>query len=384
MYIRATISYFTCIALVAAIGACKQTYAPPVVANPPSYLVVEGFINNGPDSTYYDLSHTYKLSDSTSTTPETGAAVTVQGSDNSQYTLGEVGNGLYGANLPALNPTTTYRLHIITTANKQYASDFVQLVPDPPIDSITVVRNYEGDALICANTHDPTNTARYFRWDFSETWQFHAAYYLSLIVRNNTILGFQPDTIYTCWRGDNSSQIILANTTTLAQNIVSEAPLVNIPLNAQQLSVEYCILAHQYALTAAAFNWWSIMQNNTENIGSIFGVQPSTNQGNIHCLTDTAEEVIGYVSAGTVHSQRQFFTNAQVAPWVYVPPCNELSTIPDSVLFYYSTGIWPIDSFALSSSGINPGGTTFRVHTAARSCVDCTTIGTNIKPPFWQ
>jgi hypothetical protein len=378
----ATIS-FIAPCLLAISAACKQVYAPPAVASPPSYLVVEGFINNGPDSTYYTLSHTYKLSDSTSTTPETGAAVAVQGSDNSLYILGEVGNGLYGASLPALNPTTTYRLHIATTANKQYASDYVPLVPDPPIDSISVVRNYEGDALICATTHDPTNTARYFRWDYSETWEYHSAYYLQLIVRNNTVLSYQPDTIYTCWRGDNSSHITLANSTALAQNIIYETPMVNIPFNAQQLSVEYSILAHQYAITEAAFNWWSLLQNNTENIGSIFGVQPSTDQGNIHCLTDTSEEVIGYISAGTIRTQRQFFFNAQVAPWVYTPPCSELNTRPDSVLFFYSTGIWPIDSFSINGSGIN-AGQTFRVHIAGRGCVDCTTTGTNIKPPFWQ
>jgi hypothetical protein len=357
--------------------ACKQVYAPPAVANPPSYLVVEGFINNGSDSSYYTLSHTYKLSDSTSTTPETGAVVTVEGGDNSAYKLGEVGNGRYGANLPALNPTMTYRLHIITTADKQYASDYVPLVPDPPIDSITLIRNYEGDALICANTHDPTNTARYFRWDYSETWEFDADYIARYLVLNNTLQEYGPDTMYTCWRSDNSSQIVLANTASLAQNIVSQAPLVNIPLNAQQLSIEYSILAHQYAITEAAFSWWSIMQNNTENIGSIFGVQPSSNQGNIHCLTDTSEEVIGYVSAGTIRTQRQFFFNAQVAPWIFIYPCEELNTSQDSVLYYYSTGLWPVDNY-------NAGGNVTRFHIAARSCVDCTTHGTNIKPPFWQ
>jgi Domain of unknown function (DUF4249) len=377
LYNRATISSFTCIALAAATGACKQTYAPPAVANPPSYLVVEGFINNGPDSTYYTLSHTYKLNDSTGTTPETGAVVTVEGSDNSAYTLGEVGNGGYGAKLPALNATTTYRLHIVTTANKQYASDYVPLVPDPPIDSIGLIRNYEGDALICANTHDPTNTARYFRWDFSETWEFDAAFIARYLVVNNTVQEYAPDTMYTCWRGDNSSQIVLATTSNLAQDIVSQAPMVNIPLNGQQLSIEYSILAHQYAITPAAFNWWSIMQNNTENIGSIFGVQPSTDQGNIHCLSDTAEEVIGYVSAGTVQSRRQFFTNARVAPWVYTSPCQENNTVLDSVLFFYSTGLWPADAY-------NAGNNTSRIHIAPRECVDCTANGTNIKPSFWQ
>src|SRR5580692_6412580 len=97
---------------------CKQAYDPPVVSSPNTYLVVEGFINNGPDSTYYSLSHTFKLSDTATATPELQAQVTVQGKDNSSYPLAEMGNGVYGAPLTGLNPAMQYRLDIHTLAGK--------------------------------------------------------------------------------------------------------------------------------------------------------------------------------------------------------------------------------------------------------------------------
>lgn len=353
--------------------SCKQTYDPPAIANPPTFLVVEGFINNGPDSTYFDLTHTYKLSDSTATTPETGAGVSIQGSDNSLYSLGEVGNGVYGANLPTLNPTATYRLNITTTGGKKYASDFVPIVVNPSIDSVNFIRNDNG-ATIYVNTHDATNRAKYFRWDYQETWEFHSAYFATLQFTNNQLLDYSPNTINTCWKGDNASSIILGTTTQLSSDIVFQHQLVNIPPDAQQLSVKYSILVKQYAITQDAYNWWSIMQNNTENIGSIFGVQPSTNQGNLHCLTDTTEQVIGYVSAGNTTSQRIFITNDEVSPWIFIPACQISVTVPDSVPFYYSEGIWPIE--------LTPDQT--HVDESYKTCIDCTLSGTNIQPLFWQ
>src|ERR1700742_5023839 len=98
---------------------CKQTYLPPIVKKPPVNLVVEGFINNGPDSTYFNISTTYLLSDSTASTPITGATVTVEGADNSSYPLSGIGNGIYGTALPTLNTNTTYRLHISTSDDRE-------------------------------------------------------------------------------------------------------------------------------------------------------------------------------------------------------------------------------------------------------------------------
>ena len=366
------ISALAILSLTATIG-CKQTYDPPVIANPPTSLVVEGFINNGPDSTYFDLSHTYKLNDSTGTIPETGAGVSIQGSDNSSYSLSEVGNGLYGANLPALNPTTTYRLFINTTGGKQYASDYVPIVTDPPIDSVNFIRNNTG-VNIYVNTHDPTNTAKYYRWEYQETWEFHSAFYATLQFLNNQLVNYSPNTIATCWAGYTSTRIILGTTTQLASDVVYRLPLVSIPLNAEKLSVKYSILVKQYAITENAYNWWSILQNNTENIGSIFGVQPSTDQGNIRCLNDTSEQVVGYVSAGNTNSQRIFITSDQVFPWDYLSPCTTQTVALDSVAFYYTEGIWPIDLTPDQSHAIE----------SYRSCIDCTLGGTNIQPSFWQ
>ncbi|HLZ88242.1 MAG TPA: DUF4249 domain-containing protein [Puia sp.] len=358
---------------------CKQTYQPPAIANPPDYLVVEGFINTNPgESTTFNLSHTIKV-DTNLYTPEPGATVTVEGSDNNQYRLPEAGTGSYTAPLSGLDYNITYRLHIITAKGKQYASDYFPLRTSPPIDSISW-RRLENDIhqgiQVYASTHDPQNKTHYYRWDYQETWEFHSHFFATAqYVPVGHVQNYSPNTISVCWKSDQASNILLGTTKQLSQDVIHEAPLALIPLNSQQISVRYSILVKQYALTDSAFNWWQIMQKNTEQLGSIFGVQPSANMGNIHCLTDPSETVLGFVGGGNVQSQRIFITIDQVRPWVYNPDCtdNTIPNNPDSIKLWYDRGYlpWYVD--------ISPP----QVHVAYATCVDCTLTGSNIKPSFW-
>lgn len=365
------------------LAACKQTYAPPVVADPPVFLVVEGFIeNNGTDSTVFTLSYTVKL-DSSTFTPAPGATVTVEGSDNSSYPLGEVGNGKYGALLTTLNNSVTYRVHIFTAAGKQYASDYVPLVYNPPIDSISWVRQnnlpYQG-IQIYANTHDPQNKTHYYSWKYQECWEFQSAFesYYTYVPGQGVIEDLNVND-FTCWKYNNATDILLANSTQLSSDVIYEAPITLIPLGSQQISIRYSILVTQYALTQDAFDWWQTLQKNTEQIGSIFGVQPSTNPGNIHCITDTTEQVLGYVYGGNSRSQRIFITNAQVQPWDYNSGCVADTTSRNSVYGLWTQGYLPW----YITIGV-PGNPSLPViHYSTEQCIDCRFTGTNVPPSFW-
>jgi hypothetical protein len=364
--------------LIASLG-CKQTYLPPAVAHPPNYLVVEGFIDaNARDTTTFTLSRTTQL-DSPRYVPETGATVTIEGSDNSSQSLREYVAGAYGAPLSTLDNSTSYRLHIVTATGKQYASDYVPLVSSPPIDSISWQRlnnEVHQGIQIYANTHDPQNNTHYYRWDYKDTWEFRSYYFATVqYIPGQGIVPYSPNTISVCWRSSVPPSIYLGTSTQLSQDLIYHAPLVLIPLNSQQISVRYSILVKQYALTKDAFAWWQMLQKNTEQIGSIFGVQPSTNKGNIRSLTDTTEQVLGFIGGGTVQSQRIFISIDQVFPWAYIPDCEyqKSANLPDSIKFWYSIGYlpWMLDK------------RNNQVYWAYKTCVDCTLTGTNVKPAFW-
>jgi hypothetical protein len=360
------------IIICAFLAGCQQTYLPPAIANPAANLVVEGFINNGNDSTIFNLSRTFALTGNPTRVPEPNATITIQGSDSSSYPLGNAGNGRYGAILPALNPNANYHV-LIAAGGKQYSSDFEPLVSNPPIDSISWVKNGTG-VQVYANTHDPTGNARYFRWEYEETWEFHSAYFATLQYVNDSLENYSPNKIDSCWKYDTSTSILLSSTIHNSPDVVYDMPLVLIPLNSQQISVEYSILVRQYALSREASAWWQVLQNNTENIGSIFGVMPTGNPGNIHCLTDTTEMVVGYVSAGTVRSQRIFISAEQVSPWFYVTGCKEMYVLAYEAGYWYSVYWRPINYESF------PG----YINISTAPCIDCTLSGSNIRPTYWQ
>src|SRR5258708_2508124 len=67
--------------------SCRKPYNPPAITAPGSYLVVEGVINAGADSTNIKLSKTVNLSGTVTANPILGAALTVESNHNNIYPL---------------------------------------------------------------------------------------------------------------------------------------------------------------------------------------------------------------------------------------------------------------------------------------------------------
>ncbi len=268
---------------------CKKPYNPPAVAINPNYLVVEGAINTGPDSTIIKLSRTVKLSSANVANPELHALVTVVSSTNASYPLTETGKGYYrtaGLNLSAAN---TYSLKIVTSNGKVYQSDFLAEKNSPPIDSVNyTVQNNQVN--INVNAHDPANKTIYYRWDYVETYIIHSYFDTDLKLQtvpfDTVVIITPPNQIFVCWPSDTSSTVLLGSTAKLKQDVISQSTIASIPLDSYKFSFRYSILVKQYALTADAYNYWRILKTNTEQLGTIFDAQPSELPGNIHCITN--------------------------------------------------------------------------------------------------
>jgi hypothetical protein len=378
------IKILSCFFTVIILWRCKDPYISPYVSPPTGYLVVEGYIS-GNTATQFTLSKTLPLPGDSAIPTENGATVQVEGNDNSVYPLHGQGNGVYSSvDTLALNPQVQYRLRIGRSNGEQYLSSFVQYKPTPPFDSVSWV-NTNGTVQIYANTHDPSNNTRYYQWEYFQTWEYHSAeesQYIFVPGSPPKVIE-RPDSlqIYTCWEQGNSTNLLLGNTTKLAQDLVYEAPLVAIPPNNVELSVLYTILVKQYALTADGYNFLSIMQKNTESLGSIFDVQPSTTVSNIQCLTNSKEQVIGWVSAGTVQQQRIWITRAQV-PSNYIYECQRPDTVlgQDSVTITRDFGSGLFTPIYFDAPPAKEVGW----QSNFSGCVDCRLQGgTTVKPSIW-
>jgi hypothetical protein len=367
---------------------CKQEYNPHIEAKTTGLLVVEGFINSGQGSTIIRLSRSTDLEDTTLRS-ESGAQLNVEGEDGSSFLLFDNGNGEYTVAQLSLYDGVKYRLHIRTSDGKEYVSDYTSVKYTPPIDSITWQRENDGVRLY-ANARDPQNETKYYQWKYEETWEFHSAYYNQLKyifdpVTTNPIAvackysDCSTDTmIYKCWNTLNSSTITLGSTEKLTSDVVY-LPVQYIEPHSEKLSVLYSINLRQYAISKDEYLFLQKMKKNTEQLGTIFDPQPSEISGNIHCLTDPNETVIGHVEITEEQVKRIFISNSQVPGWNYDPGCVfiEIDNKPDSIA-RYGNGLMPT---LVSKKDIIRGIISFFASTP--QCVDCTLRGIHQKPDFW-
>ena len=378
--------------------SCKQAYTPPAITSSGSYLVVEGVINNSSDSTIIKLSNTVNISDSVSSLPVLHATVAVQGDQNVTYPLTEKSNGSYFTTNLNLDNAHKYRLIITTTDKKQYYSDYTPVLNSPPLDSVYYTLS-NNRVNINTATHDANNTIKFYRWDYKETWIIRSAYFSYYKSNGDTVLprDVVNDNVYQCWAHYNSSTIVLNSTAKLNESILTNNIITFFPQNSEKLGNRYSILVKQYALSTDAYNFWTNLKKNTEKLGSIFDAQPSQINGNIHCLTNPAEPVIGYISVGSVATKRIYidheqlpiiatdfpFSDCVVNPllYKYYPPGSKTYENQIAMFINYKKGkfspLIPLDAIYKDNKIVG--------YTASTPfCADCTLRGTNRKPDFWK
>jgi len=388
---KKTYIYIILLITAVALWRCTKPYQPAEITTDYGYLVVEGNINPGTDSTIIKLSRTTKLSSKTSTRVELKAIVTVEDEQNASKTISETGNGNYAAVGLNLDNTKKYRLRVKTTNGKIYLSDFVPVKNAPPIDSVGYTVTNDG-INIYNNAHDATNNTRYYRYEYQETWQFQSAFnskYVAVLGQLGLVglsLRTPDQQVFTCWANDASSTIILGSTIRLSQDVLSQNPITQIASNSEKIGIKYSILLKQYALTEDAYNFWTLMKTNTEQLGSIFDAQPTLLKGNIHNVADATEPVIGYISVGAIQSKRIFISKANLSVnWhVFDPQTCVLDTayIVDPISGANDVKLTLINNPPSAIAIDNLGALGFS--RSSKVCADCTLRGVNKQPSFWK
>ncbi len=362
-------------------GACRKAYLPAAITAANNYLVVDGFINATPNAvTSFTLSRSRNLVDTVVNIPELLAQVSIESKTGNTYSFNPVSDGVYNSQPLNLSASDEYRIKISTADNHVYTSDFVPVKISPDIDSITWEQ--DRDVKIYVNAHDPANNTRYYRWDYVETWEYHAPFETVWGVNGNTIYAVDLNTQgYKCWANVKSSHIVLGNTIALNEDVVSKQLLQTIIKDDERISVKYSMLLSQYAITDEAYKYWLIIQRNSQQLGTLFDLQPSQLKGNIVSTTDPNEPVIGFIGASTAPSKRLFINNLEVIDWIPAASgvgCNT-QTIPADPL-NFSLYTYPDPSYApyyFTASGA-------LLVVAKKECIDCRLKGgSNQRPSFW-
>jgi len=387
---NAKVTYINGIFLLGAMVGCKQQFLPPTTAANANILVVDGFINVS-DSTIVNLSRTVIVANKSVANPETKATLTIENAQGIVATLTETVKGSYVTPKLTLDNTKQYRLRIKTSNGKTYVSDLTDVRISPPIDSIGYKATSTG-LQIYLNTHDATNKSRYYKYNYRETWAF-STFFGSGFTGNGvccTIVGRTPaQMVNKCFGSDSSANITLNSTIQLSQDVVYQKPITTIDTTSEKIETRYSILVSQQVLTKDAYDFWTLLQKNTEQLGSIFDAQPSQTIGNIHNVNDASEPVIGYISVGTIQKKRIFIDKTALpARWHATYP---YQCTLDSA-YYVHPGIFPprndiaaqllylVGTYAITPFTDYGGGWQF----ATAQCADCTIRGDKQQPSYWK
>ncbi|GAB3878124.1 hypothetical protein GCM10028824_39440 [Hymenobacter segetis] len=365
------------------LAGCTDPYLPEAVQNPPSYLVVDGFINSKGVSTI-KLTRTYSIGAKTAPPVEAKATMYIEEEGGPRYPLAESPAGTYTSTPRTLNPARRYRLHISTQTGKEYATDFAPVNITPRIDDFSWRATPEGlQFLISAHNDDPAAT-RFYRWDYEETWETIPVLIPTLEYRNLDPIppgGLFPITTrfpQICWGNEKSPNIQIVNTTRLTQNAVRDYVVRTLPTTNSRLRHAYSILITQSAQSEAEYRYWDLMNKNTENIGTLFDPQPVQLTGNVHCLNDDAALAMGFVGVRSVEQQRLFIRRSEL-PFDWKVSSGYDNCVPDTVILRKEI----IQSVFGGGQNVPLAYIRGGVLGIDRDCVDCRLHGTTVKPSFW-
>ena len=340
-------------------------------------IVVEGLITDQPGINTIKLSKSLPLGTTNLPNPATGCTVTISDDMGKKFSLRETDPGTYVTDPDVFQGAVgrQYTLHISTNYafyNHSYESVPVEMKLVPHIDSLyyekkTIAEgpgnlpSQEG-CQVYLNTHDPTNQCKYYRWKYSETWEFVLPYYVANRV---------------CWISNNSDVINIKNTSVLGEDKIEKYPINFISNETDRLKVKYSILVDQYSLTEDEYLYWEKLQSFSEQVGGLYDMIPSAVPSNVYCIDDPKQEVLGYFSVSAISSKRIFIKDRFAGQIDLYTACIADTVFGGNTIPFLNTNAWVIITVPMPPPG-------YRVITYIRGCADCTTRGTITEPDFWN
>jgi hypothetical protein len=251
----------------------------------------------------------------------------------------------------------------------------------PEIDEVTWNQNPDRSMDIMVSTHDPENNIEFYYWAFEEDWEYRSLEYGTHRWERSTgeIIEqslFTANNRYYCWDSDKSKSILVGTSDRLSDATIKNKVIHNFKANNTRFSYLYSILVKQYALDKEAYTYFDNIKKNIELSGSIFAPMFSEVKGNITCLSNPEDRVIGYVFATKEVTSRIFIDMEKIDGEdkhnCFLLGSTVTSFRPSEIPNAYGAGLGILDYI----NGF--------FHCIRIACVDCTYRGgAKNKPDFW-
>lgn len=389
--------------------SCTDPYALQT-NNYEEVLVIEATITNELKHQEIKITKSYQLEENGPTTVSDAVVILKDNLGNS-YEFIEQGDKYVSLIEFKAESNREYQLKIITENGKSYISSTEVLTHDTPIQNITPVVNTINGAKgveLIVNSFDPTNSSKYYRFEYEETNKIIAPKWVPVkaVVAYNppgasppAVINLIPRTTEAriCYTTKKSDKIILTSTNELNEDRVI-FPVRFIRDNDYLIANRYSIMVKQYVQNLAAYTYYKTLKELSGSDGILSQNQPGFFFGNIQNENNPNEKVIGYFEVSTVSSKRIFFNYNEIFPGQNQPKypyrCD-----PDPLLgsddpeFFLKYCFSPSDltcagytvlSLLESGNGLYYNFTADQKYEIYPTpCGDCTKFSANIIPSFW-
>lgn len=370
-------------------------------------LVVEAVITNELKYQEISLSRTFKFEDG-GAAPEANANVIIVDNFQNSYNFTEILPGKYVSSEEfQAQPNAEYQLIINTNDGKTYNSKTTQLTQVTPLTDVYAERttdSFNNDGMaVYVDSYDPTGNSKYYRYEYEETYKIVAPYW---VLNDFVILSYSPPFRYTlkpktseqltCYNTSFSKEIIQKETNDLAEDRVTKFRVRFIPQTNPIISHRYSILVKQYVQSIDAFTYYKTLNKLSLSDNVFSQNQPGFFASNISSVTDSNEKVLGFFEVSSVNSKRIFFNYYDFYEGEPLPPYFVECTFGAPFLgsFPGDTFLPPmyqlIDEGKVKYYRPNPNYPNPQNEVEGKylvvpiECGDCTKLGTNIKPDFWE
>lgn len=271
--------------------------------------------------------------------------------------------------------------------SREYVTSWQEVNPPAEIDDLTYVWD-ENTMTLCLSAHSEEGS--YFRWAYVEDYKFHADRPKDFIfdyAENKEVKLEESDySTYWCWSTNSSREVDLVATTDLEDNRLVAHKFHTFSRGSMRLQTRYRMTIYLSCISADAYRYLDNLKITSDFTGDLFTPLPSDVNGNITCVEDPNEKVIGYVDVCQI-STKEFYLDEN-AYKLYAPGRSQpTSFIP--IVEWNKNGInpYPLDlrefwdkGFAPVYEGADGEGNSGVVWDYKR-CTDCRLSGGVLESP---
>lgn len=373
------------------LSGCVDKYWPDTEFKYDKMIVVNGMISNapGPYTVYLSLSSAL---DNPEFIPLSDYSVIISDDQGNKELLTQIEPGVYVTSADGIQGVIgrSYKLGIFSyNDNSIYESAYELLRKPVEIENVYGELEFHTDSDYAYNltgyqfyvdTKMAEQDSNYLLWRMDYTYQYEANYLARYVYDNYQMETMHPsDSLLTCWKTGNRKEIITNKTENLSEPTLKKIPLCYITTETKELSIRYSLLVKQYTISYNAYRFWNQLEEFKEDAHWLFAKQPYPIKGNLECISDGDEIILGYFMVAGVDEKRVFVDRPLGVDWHYKTDCGfytgEYMTYKLHLLY---------DSWPVYLTKYWNGFTYITALPQEQYCVDCRQSGGELTPPeFW-